>query len=335
MLRMMERLAAAQEKEEKEETRRKAMQVVTSVSSFARAAKNCKPLVDFYNKWKLQLRDIEYASQYELVFHEKAPHRESAAFCWAVFLRRVFDENKLPRDTRLSMRLDRSIQLCVKTKFTDPAQFQAFALELLNLIFPGYAITNTEVENTGVRVQSVWCSYEGGRTFAVFNFLRYDGAIGTKANHAGEGRTVRALAEFCSRRNLRIDMDRLGRTHRDIFDEELPGAPFPADAWAAFLKRVLDENELVWHMGNDEVFERSVSLCLLPTFPTNRKEFAAELAGLLFPNDAPCDVYDEEDVVPGVGDLFRVAFRRRRDGPLFGFCFDARGGSITLGLLVV
>ena len=231
------------------------------------------------------------------------------------------------------MRLDRSIQLCVVTEFTDTAPFHAFALELLNLIFPRYAITNTDVDHP----DKVWCSYEGGRTFGVFNFLLYDTSfcIGTKANHAREGRTVEALAEFCSRRNLRIDMDRLGRTHRDIFDEELPGAPFPADAWAAFLKRVLDENELVWHMGNDEVFERSVSLCLLPTFPTNRKEFAAELAGLLFPNDAPCDVYDEEDVVPGVGDLFRVAFRRRRDGPLFGFCFDARGGSITLGLLVV
>ena len=328
MLRMMERLAAAQEKEE---TRPKAMQVVTSVNRFAHAAKNCRPLVEFYTKWNLRLDERRYALQYELVFDDTAPCTDNAAFCWAVFMRRVFDERKLPLDTRHIMELDQSIQLCVRTRFTDTAQFRAFTLELLNLIFPGYAITNTEVEDT----DRVWCTYRGGRTFGVFNLLPYDAIwIGTKANHAVEGRTVEALAEFCSRRNLRIDMGRLDRTYRDIFGEELPNAPFPADAWAAFLKRVLDENELVWHRDDNPVFERSVSLCLLPTFPTNRKEFVAELAGLLFPNDAPCDVYDEEDAVPGVGDLLQVAFQRRRGGPLFGFCFDARGGSIALGLLV-
>ena len=328
MLRTMERLVGAQEKEE---TRRKAMQVVTSVSGFARAAKTCQPLVDFYDKWKLRLLERRYAMQYERLFEDSAPSTSNAAFCWAVFLRRVFNDSKLPRDTQHTMELDRSMELCVETEFTGPAQFQAFALELLNLIFPGYAITNTEVEDT----DRVWCTYRGGRTFGVFNFLPYDAIwIGTKANHAVEGRTVEALAEFCSRRNLRIDMGRLDRTYRDIFGEELPNAPFPADAWAAFLKRVLDENELVWHRDDNPVFERSVSLCLLPTFPTNRKEFVAELAGLLFPNDAPCDVYDEEDAVPGVGDLLQVAFQRRRGGPLFGFCFDARGGSIALGLLV-
>jgi|GEM_PF-2969470 len=334
MLRTMERLVAAQENEEtqeKEETRRKAMQVVTSVSGFARAAKNCGPLVEFYNKWNLQLVEPQYWMQYERIFDDKAPLRRNAAFRWAVFVRRVFNEKKLPLDKQISMVLDGSIELCVQTEFTGPAQFQAFALELLNLIFPGYAITNTEMQGT----DKVWCSYKGGRTFGVFNCLPFGPIwIGTKANHAGEGRTVEALAEFCLRRNLEIDIDSLGRTYRDIFDEELPDASFPADAWAAFLKRVLDENELVWSRGANPVFERSVSLRLFPTFPDNRKEFVAELAGLLFPNDAPCRVYDEEDAVPGVRDLFRVAFRRRGGGPLFGFCFDARGGSIALGLLV-
>jgi len=329
MLRMMERLVAAQEEGE---TRRKAMQVVTSVSGFARAAKNCGPLVEFYKKWNLQLREGQYAMRYsELFEEEEAPNTRNAAFCWAVFMRRVFDERRSPRDTRHAMELDRSIPLCVMTRFTPPAQFQAFALELLHLIFPGYAITNTDVEDTG----KVWYTYSGGRTFGVFNYLPYDGLwIGTKANHADEGRTVEALAEFCSRRHLRVDIDRLRRTYRDIFGEELSDAPFPADAWAAFLKRVLDENRLSWHRDDNPVFERSVSLCLLPTFPANRKEFAAELVGLLFPNDAPCDVFDEEDAVFGVDDILQVAFRQGRDGPLFGFCFDARGGSITLGLLV-
>jgi hypothetical protein len=331
----MERLlVAAQENEEtqeKGETRRKAMQVVTSVSRFARAAKNCGPLVEFYKKWNLRLDEGLYAMLYSELFEEEAPNTRNAAFCWAVFMRRVFDNRRFLRDTCHAMELDQSIRLCVMTRFTPRAQFQAFALELLDLIFPRYEITNTEVED----IDSVWCTYSGGLTFGVFNFLPDDAIwIGTKANHAGEGRTVEALAEFCSRRNLRVDMDRLRRTYRDIFHGELPDAPFSADAWAAFLKRVLDENRLIWHRDDNPVFERSVSLCLLPTFPANRKEFAAELVGLLFPNDAPCRVYDEEDAVPGVRDLFRVAFRRRGGGPLFGFCFDARGGSIALGLLV-
>jgi len=334
MLRMMERLVAACEKEEKQgrkETRRKAMQVVTSVSGFARAAKNCQPLVEFYNKWKLQLHERSYALGYEELFQEEPPKTRDAAFLWAVFMRRAFDERKLLRDTSHEMELDKSIQLCVMTRFTPPAQFQAFALELLHLIFPGYAITNTEVR----RSDKVLCTYSGGLTFGVFNFRLGDTIlIGTKANHAGEGRTVEALAEFCSRRHLRVDIDRLRRTYRDIFDEELPDAPFPADAWAAFLKRVLDENRLSWHRDDNPVFERSVSLCLLPTFPANRREFAAELVRVLFPNDAPCEVYDEDDALPGVDDLPQVAFRQGRDGPLFGFCFDPRGGSIALGLLV-
>jgi len=339
MLRMMERLAAACEKEEKQgrkETRRKAMQVVTSVSGFARAAKNCQPLVDFYNKWNLELVNSEYAHLYWKLFREKSPNTQNAAFCWAVLLRRVFDEQKLPRDTSSALSLHRSIYLCVKTTFHNTAVFQAFALELMNIIFPRYAITNTEVR----RSDKVWFTYSGGRTFGVFNYLPYDALwIGTRADHAGEGRTVEALAAFCSRRNLGVDMDHLGREYRDIFEEELPAAPFPADAWAAFLKRVLDENKLEYRRY-DSVFERAVWLCLLPTFPANRQDFVAELADLLFPNDAPCEVFEDDDVyddddggeVVLLENVVKVAFRQRSGGPLFSFRFDARDGSIEFGL---
>jgi hypothetical protein len=157
--------------------------------------------------------------------------------------------------------------------------------------------------------------------------------IGTLADHTKEGRRVEALAEFFTRRCLVLKSEDMRTLYRRILGQQPPpaGTP-PADAWAEFLKRVLDENELPSSRHSD-VFERSVQLCL-DTTVTSHASFAVGLANLLFPKGAPCTMYDADDDNPSTPNQIMIPFRKHADGPLFGFLFPKDQPGVEFGILV-
>jgi hypothetical protein len=334
----------------REDTRRKAVEVATSHNKTAHAVKNCGPLMDFFRRWELK---IDYES---LAFHHKhtlgdpTPYVGNAALSWAVFVRRVFSENKLPYDQRPEMEFERSVSLCLRQPHkSDPGayrfripgagEFEEFARELFAAIFPGVTLdrVDTDLDDyymPAYTFASMTCTPR--QSALTFRLSYTDGRglhIGTLADHTNEGRRVEALAEFFTRRSLLLKSEDMRTLYRQILRQEPPPAATPsADAWAEFLKRVLDENELPSSHHSD-VFERSMQLCLgnIVPYPDS---FAAGLANLLFPRGAPCTMGDADDNNPSTPNQIMVPFRKHDDGPLFGFLFTVDQPGVEFGILV-
>ena len=346
MLQAIERFVDSQlNAEDKAETRRQAMEVATNLNKTAHAVKNCGPLVAFFRKWNLQIDHESLAFHLEHILGDATPNTENAALSWAVFIRRVFSENKLPYDRRPEMVFDRSISLCLRQPHrTNPGplrprnphadQFAAFARELFTTIFPGDELGEVdtlvdELDHSGYDWAIATCTPRA-LTFRLSFTTQQGMYIGILADHTNEGRSVTALAEFFTRRFLILKSVDLVTLYEQILRQPPPhiGTP-PADAWAEFLKRVLDANRLPYPRRSN-VFERSVQLCLDNTV-TSHAGFAAGLANLLFPREAPCTMYANTSNDPN---QIMIPFTKRDDGLRFGFLFTVNPPGLEFGILL-
>ena len=336
---------------DREDTRRKAVEVATSLNKTARAVKNCGPLMDFFRRWELKIDHESLAFHHKHTLGDPTPYMGNAALSWAVFIRRVFSENKLPYDQQPEMEFERSVSLCLRQphrseRRSDPGayqfripsahRFEDFANELFAVIFPGYELGEVDTDIDDYYLPAyIWATATctPRRSALTFRLSYTDDArgmrIGTVADHTNEGRSVEALAEFFTRRSQLLKSDDMRTLYRQILRQEPPPAATPsADQWAEFLKRVLDANELPSSRPRD-VFVRSVQLCLgkIVTYPDS---FAAGLANLLFPRGAPCTMGDAD---PSTPNQIMVPFRKHDDGPLFGFLFTVDQPGVEFGIL--
>ena len=251
------------------------MEVATSHDKTARAVKKCGPLMDFFHKWELKIDHESLAFHHKHTLDDPIPYTGNAALSWAVFIRRVFSENKLPYDQQPEMKFERSISLCLRQpcrsdigarRFRIPGagEIEEFARELFAAIFPGDTLhrVDTDLDDyymPAYTFASMTCTpRQSALTFRLSYTDERGLHIGTLADHTKEGRSVEALAEFFTRRCLVLKSEDMRSLYQRILRQAPPRIETPpADLWAEFLKRVLDENELPSSRHRD-VFERSV-----------------------------------------------------------------------------